>query len=440
MPIVVQEVNSIIAKLKCRKAPGWDNITAEHLKYSGPICRRILTWILNSVHDTVYMPVHFRKGVIVPIPKSDKDRYSKENYRGITLLPVLYKIYEHILSDRLKVDVEQRGLIHCFQGAAQQGCSSIHSSMLLQETISYNRAKGKTVYVAFLDTRKAFDSVWIDGLLYKLYQKEIDSKFCRIIKGCYHDFSCRVFTGGMYSKWFPVKQGVHQGGPLSMLLYLLFIDDMIRDLCTANIGPMLFDMRVPCVAYADDIAVLDCNKDGLNQLLEIAYHYSKTWNFKFNSDTSALLIFGKDNQEYLMTKLGQMRIKERDKYKHVGIWVTTNGTIQGELEDKLAKGKRRILAARAMGGGQVRIAPTTASKVYWESSIPIITYGLQVTPLKYTEIAKIEKPHQEVSRLIQGLSEQTPACESLRTIGWKSVQAYIDLIRMLFFRKMLCCI
>ena len=172
MPIVVQEVNSIIAKLKCRTAPGWDNITAEHLKYSGPICRRILTWILNSVHDTVYMPVHFRKGVIVPIPKSDKDRCSKENYRGITLLPVLYKIYGHILSDRLKMDVEQRGLIHCFQG-----CSSIHSSMLLQETISYNRAKGKTVYVAFLDTRKAFDSVWIDGLLYKLYQKEIDSKF-----------------------------------------------------------------------------------------------------------------------------------------------------------------------------------------------------------------------------------------------------------------------
>ena len=269
------------------------------------------------------------------------------------------------------MDVEQRGLIHCFQGAAQQGCSSIHSSMLLQDTISYNRAKGKTVFVAFLDTRKAFDSVWIDGLLYNLYQKEIDSKFCRIIKGCYHDFSCRVFTGGMYSKWFPVKQGVHQGGPLSMLLYLLFIDDMIRDLCMANIGPMLYDMRVPCVAYADDIAVLDCNKDGLNQLLEIVYHYSKTWNFKFNSDTSALLIFGKDNQEYLRAKRGQMCIKERDKHKHVGIWVTTNGTIQGELEDKLAKGKRRILAARAMGGGQVRIAPTTASKVYWESSIPM---------------------------------------------------------------------
>ena len=305
--------------------------------------------------------------------------------------------------------------------------------MLLQETISYNRAKGKTVYVAFLDTRKAFDSVWIDGLLYKLYQKEIDSKLCRIAKGCYHDFSCRVFTGGMYSMWFPVKQGVHQGGPLSMFLYLLFIDDMIRDLCMANIGPMLFDMRVPYVAYVDDIAVLDCSKDGLIQLLEIVYHYSKTWNFEFNSDKSALLIFGKNNQEYLRAELGQNCIKERDKYKHVGIWVTTNGTIQGELEDKLAKGKRRILAARAMGGGQVRIAPTTASKVYWESSIPIITYGVQVTRLKYTAIAKIEKPHQEVSRLIQGLPEQTPACASLRTIGWKSVQAYIDLIRMLFF-------
>ena len=81
---------------------------------------------------------------------------------------------------------------------------------------------------------------------------------------------------------------------------------------------------------------------------------------------------------------------------------------------------------------------TTTSKVYWESGIPIITYGVQVTRLKYTEIAKIEKTHQEVSRLIQGLPEQTPACASLRTIGWKSVQACIDLIRMLFFWKILC--
>ena len=218
MPIVVQEVNAIIAKLKCSKAPGWDNITAEHLKYSGPICKRILTWILTSVHDTEYIPVHFRKGVIVPIPKSDKDRCSKDNYRGITLLPVFYKIYEHILSDRLKMDVEQRGLIHCFQGASQQGCSSIHSSMLLQETIylyiSYNRANRKTVFVAFLYTRKAFDSVWIDGLLYKLYQKEIDSKLCRIIKGCYHGFSCRVFTGGMYTQsGFQLRGTSIKGGP-----------------------------------------------------------------------------------------------------------------------------------------------------------------------------------------------------------------------------------
>ena len=58
---------------------------------------------------------------------------------------------------------------------------------------------------------------------------------------------------------------------------------------------------------------------------------------------------GKDNREYLRAELGQNCIKERDKYKHVGIWVTTNGTIQWELEDKLAKGKRRILACASYG-------------------------------------------------------------------------------------------
>ena len=87
------------------------------------------------------------------------------------------------------MDAEQRGLVHCVQGVAQKACSSLHSSLLLQETITQNRVNGQTVFVAFLGTRKAFDTVWIDGLLYKLYQKDIDSKLCRIIRGCYSDFS-----------------------------------------------------------------------------------------------------------------------------------------------------------------------------------------------------------------------------------------------------------
>ena len=175
-------------------------------------------------------------------------------------------------------------------------------------------------------------------------RKKLIASCVELSKGVTTTLIVGFILEGCIQSGFQLNRGYIKGGPLSMFLYLLFIDDMIRDLCMANIGPMLFDMRVPCVAYADesvsdDIAVLDCSKDGLDQLLEIVYHYSKTWNFEFNSDKSALLIFGKDNQEYLRAELGQNCIKERDKYKHVGIWVTTNGTIQGELRINLQKAR-----------------------------------------------------------------------------------------------------
>ena len=76
------------------------------------------------------------------------------------------------------MDAEQRGrVLVLFSGCCAESLQQLTQfTVITRDYITHNRVNGNTVFVAFLDTRKAFDSVWIDGLLYKLYQKDIDSK------------------------------------------------------------------------------------------------------------------------------------------------------------------------------------------------------------------------------------------------------------------------
>ena len=67
-----------------------------------------------------------------------------------------------------------------------------HTSLLLQETIVHNMERGNTVYTAYLDTKKVFDMVWIQGLLYKLFNAGMDKKLWRILKNYHTDFQCSV--------------------------------------------------------------------------------------------------------------------------------------------------------------------------------------------------------------------------------------------------------
>ena len=82
-----------VQSLKSNKAPGWDHITSEHIKNSGPFVKSVITWIMNSMIEQAVIPEHLKRGLLVPIPKPNKDSTVKDNNRGITLLTTLYKLF-----------------------------------------------------------------------------------------------------------------------------------------------------------------------------------------------------------------------------------------------------------------------------------------------------------------------------------------------------------
>ena len=84
----------LISDLKNMKAPGWDEISNEHLKYAGVLTKSAITFMLNKIVENECIPKNLKRGFMISLPKPQKDATLKTNNRGITLLPVLYKMFE----------------------------------------------------------------------------------------------------------------------------------------------------------------------------------------------------------------------------------------------------------------------------------------------------------------------------------------------------------
>ena len=175
--LTVEEVEATIASLSSGKAAGHDSVMNEHIKFGGPSLPPIITLLFNAILLSGYIPVCFRHGVIIPIPKDQrKDQTDPSNYRGISFLSSISKLFEKLILHRLE---ELQSTLNPLQGGFRKGVSCLHTAFIFQEAVASLREQKKKAYVAFLDVRKAFDTVWHPGLMVKLHSKTyISGTFC----------------------------------------------------------------------------------------------------------------------------------------------------------------------------------------------------------------------------------------------------------------------
>ena len=280
----------MVTKLRKSKAPGWDNITAECIMYGGDIMIETLCKLSNLITKMEYVPWQYRIGLLVPIPKSDKNKLLQDNYRGITLLPVLRKVLESCYMCRIEDWAKANGLIINIQGASQPHCSSLQTAWLVKEVISQRKCTDKTTYIGQLDISKAFDTIFQEGMIFKLYESGIRGKLWRIVRLLYKDFKCNVMLCGKASESIKTERGIHQGAPCSMFLFTLFLNDLLREMQDMKLGHKLCGLNLNCVAFADDISLVASCKADLQLLVDTAYRYSKNWRFNFSPKKCVVIV------------------------------------------------------------------------------------------------------------------------------------------------------
>ena len=163
-----EEVQEAIRGLKVSKAPGPNGIPNRALKHLPQRAVSLLVLIFNAILLTHHFPTAWKHARVISILKPGKDPALPSSYRPISLLDTIGKIFEKILLARILHEVSVRGLMR----DEQFGFRPRHSTSLqlarLVERITRNFGEKRLTGAVFLDVAKAFDTVWIEGLLYKL--------------------------------------------------------------------------------------------------------------------------------------------------------------------------------------------------------------------------------------------------------------------------------
>ena len=436
-PITYKDVDGIIKSLPNNKAAGYDKMCSEHLKKAGQLVKSTVTWLVNGMIKFASIPAQLKKGLIVSIPKPNKDSVLKDNNRGLTLLPTLYKVFEKIIL--LREDEWVQETISPIQSCGKTHLSCIHTSFAVQQSIGLHKNLGKTVYLGSTDGKKAFDTLWIAGLLYKLYLYKLNSKAWLLIQNAYSDFYCTAFVGGITGRWFTPNRGVHQGAPLSMILYTAFNNELLEKLRRNTHGLCIRNQNLSCPTHADDVVILTQQKVGLNSMFKTSVDYSKKWRYMYNNDKTVFMVWGNDSSPHIPIVFNGDVLSPVDESKHMGVILISDDKKSDEVTQKrIGKGKQALYAGLGIGGSNVVTSPTTMSKIYWSVAVPKMMFGIEVTPLSDKDLDTIEVAHRQHANLIQNLPTSTPKPASLALLGWQSMKSYVGYVKIMFMIRVLC--
>ena len=136
-----------------------------------------------------------------------------------------------IILNRLQKVASQAGYFSEMQFGFQEGSGCIEASFTILETVNHMLERCSKMFSCFLDVRKAFDTVWIDGLMYKLFSDlGINGKLWLAVKDLHTDVKARVLYSGALSREFEIAQGAGQGRILAPFMYKVYINSLLKEL------------------------------------------------------------------------------------------------------------------------------------------------------------------------------------------------------------------
>ena len=204
-----EHVFDAICGMKAGKCADEGGLSAEHFHNAPFSLITRLTNLFNNMLKHGFVPKQFRFGFMIPIIKDSQGSHSDvSNYRGITISPVVSKIFEHVLkevfSSHLETSTHQFGF--------KRKKSTTHALFCLKETVNCFVENGSRVFCSMLDASKAFDRLVHKGLFLKLMERNIPKIFLDVIMTWHDGLMCRVRWENTYSEWFSISAGVRQGG------------------------------------------------------------------------------------------------------------------------------------------------------------------------------------------------------------------------------------
>ena len=254
------------------------------------------------------------------------------------------------MNTRLNEFLEENNVINKCQIGFRKHHRTADHLLVLKTLIDFYKSHRKPIFACFIDFKKAYDSVWRKGLLFKLISCGCSKTFLRFISNMYSSVNYSVKLKDGVTPPFQSYIGLKQGCNLSPTLFNIFINDM-PNLFNQSCDPVRLDNTdLSCLLYADDLILLSESKAGLQKCLSKLEIYAKKWILNINKKKSKILVFGTANQRrtYLLTKwyYENEALEQVDEYCYLGITIHFSGNFKKALKvlrDKALRAYNHLL-------------------------------------------------------------------------------------------------
>ena len=341
LPPTREEIEGKLSRAK-NTAPGNDGIEYRHLRALDP--KGHLLEVIYCTVCKIGIPEIWRSARTVPIyKKGNTSDYS--NFRPISLLPTMYKIFSGILSQRLTQVAVDLGWLSPEQKGFLPGVHGIQEhTQLLQTAVEGAQNKRLNLSIAWLDLCNAFGSIPHAVLAEMFNSLPIPDDLRRLLLDIYSDNVLNFVVGKESVKILPTA-GVRQGDALSTTVFNLAAEPMIRAVKSSSIpGVMLFGQKVKVTAYADDLAVLCATAEALQWTLDALSDVAAVLGLSFNAGKCACLLLRAGQTFPGLLTIGNASIRCLNKEDHevyLGVPIGTKLTFRAPNDlvfkmDKLA--------------------------------------------------------------------------------------------------------
>ncbi|GFV05263.1 RNA-directed DNA polymerase from mobile element jockey [Trichonephila clavipes] len=371
-PTDPDEILNYIKTLKNNKAPGSDLITNKKIKNFPLKIILILTYLINKILILRHFPNNWKNAVVFPIKKPNKNAHNPENYRPISLLSILSKITEYVILNRLKTFTNENNFINPNQYGFTRNLSTYHPLLGLTEKITAGFQRGRSTGAVFLDIQKAFDRVWVSGLIYKLIINNFPPALIHLINSYLVNRSFQVRVNDTLSNSFKINYGVPQGSLLGPLLFNIFINDIpTHPQTSTNI-------------YADDTVTLATYKNNktitlaLNNHLKLLETFFDTWKIKINIDKTIAVLFTKRKTKPTPPTLYSTQLQWSQNTKYLGLTLDNKLTWKQHIIQTRDKFRRAQRAFSPLISRNSVLNMYNKLLLYTAVLRPILTYGSPV--------------------------------------------------------------
>ena len=433
------EIKSAIDALKNNKSPGIDAIPVEFVKYCKDILAEDITMIVNYVVEERNFPDVWTEGLRSAVFKSGKHNFVN-NYRGITILPIMEKIFELAVYRRLTFANESMGQIDKYNGGFINGCRTSDNMFILLGLIQRQMIMGEPLYICFVDFSKAFDLVNRHILFFKIMKGGWSGRVIDTLKDLYSKTCFRVKRGGKLSPVIPSLTGVNQGGVASGILFRKYLMDLDVYL-KKEVGICIGETIVAHLLWADDLMLFSNTEKGLQKQLDGLKLFCANNKMIVNETKTKLMIFGKDYAGNV--SFNSKKIELVKEYKYLGNIIRSTTTNKQDIFS-LNYIYLRDRANRAMFAVLQRLKnietppPEIMFHIFDTLIMPILTYGSDVWGYNKMALSILDKVFLRSVRCTLGIKCTTSNIIVLGECGRMPPSVMCTINTLCFLNRLMC--